>query len=317
MLSQYLAPLLFALFVWWFSTGVVLYLNRLPRQTYPWSMLGATLLLTLSLFGLVQQSANASVTSAYLAFTYAVFIWGWLEMSYFMGLVTGPRKQPCPVGSSNWARFRLAVQVSLYHELAVVGLAALIVWLTWGQPNQVGTWTFLVLWWMRWSAKLNLFFGVPNLNEDWLPEHLRMLTSFIKKKPINLLFPISVTVATILVALLMQRALLPDADPFVAVSLTLIATLLALGILEHWFLVLPLADAALWKWAIRPEQTGHQGATEEPSDKEQDASAETGTSPGDPGRLRAPRAESHRRTEPRPDPPPAHPAGTAPTNPDT
>lgn len=250
-MALYAVPILFALFVWWFSTGVVLYLDRLPRHTFRWSLLAASVLLVGALVALVELSATAAVANAYLAFTCAVVIWGWLEMSYFMGLVTGPHKDPCPVGYTNWQRFRLAVQISLYHELVVVGLAALIVWLTWGRPNQVGTWTFVVLWWMRWSAKLNLFFGVPNLNEDWLPEHLRVLTSFIKKKPINLLFPISVTVATTLVALLMERALSPGVEPFAAVALTLIATLLALGILEHWFLVLPLADAALWKWALR------------------------------------------------------------------
>lgn len=252
-MALYGLAVLYALAVWWLSTGVVLYLNRLPRRTYRWSLLGATALLVFSLSELVGHSQAAEVLNAYLAFTYAVLIWGWLEMTYFMGLITGPHKNPCPVGSSNWQRFTLAVQVSLYHELVVVGLAALIVWLTWGQPNQVGTWTFLVLWWMRWSAKLNLFFGVPNLNEDWLPEQLRFLVSFIRKRPINLLFPLSVTVATVIVALLLERALTAGVSEFSAVSLTLIATLLALGILEHWFLVLPLADSALWKWALRSD----------------------------------------------------------------
>ncbi len=247
---QHAVAVLYALFVWWLSTGVVLYLGRLPRRTFRWTLLGASLLLLVALGTLASQSASTDLLNAYLAFTCAVLVWGWLEMTYFMGLVTGPHKAPCPVGYSNWQRFGLAVQTSLYHELAVIGMAALIVWLTWGEPNQVGTWTFMVLWWMRWSAKLNLFFGMPYLNEDWLPEHLRLLTSFIKKKPINLLFPVSVTVATVVAALLLETALGPGMQPFAAVALTLIATLLALGILEHWFLVLPLADAALWKWAL-------------------------------------------------------------------
>ncbi len=34
------------------------------------------------------------------------------------------------------------------------------------------------------------------------------------------------------------------------VALTLVATLLALAIIEHWFLVLPIEDAALWRWAL-------------------------------------------------------------------
>jgi len=278
-MAQLALAALYALFVWWLSTGIVLYLDRLPRRTFRWSLLGASLLLVGALVALVGQSAADGVVNAYLAFTCAVVVWGWLEMSYFMGLVTGPHKDRCPVGYSNWQRFRLAVQTSLYHELAVVGLAALIVGLTWGAPNQVGTWAFLVLWWMRWSAKLNLFFGVPNLNEDWLPEHLRMLTSFIKKKPINLVFPVSVTVATVVVALLMERALSPGVEPFTAVALTLIATLLALGILEHWFLVLPVADSALWKWALRGQEEKEAAArrtlAEEPA-ADQDGEDATG-----------------------------------------
>ena len=40
-----LPPIFFALFVWWFSTGAILYLDGLPVPTFKWSMLAATLLL--------------------------------------------------------------------------------------------------------------------------------------------------------------------------------------------------------------------------------------------------------------------------------
>ena len=43
-MSAYALPILYALFVWWFSTGLILYLDRLPRHTFRWSMLGATAL---------------------------------------------------------------------------------------------------------------------------------------------------------------------------------------------------------------------------------------------------------------------------------
>jgi putative photosynthetic complex assembly protein 2 len=106
----------------------------------------------------------------------------------------------------------------------------------------------VILWLMRWSAKLNLFLGVPNLNEDWLPEHVRFITTYLRKRPMNLLFPVSVSVATVVMSLLVEAALELPAEGFAGVSLILAATLLALAILEHWFLVLPLADAALWRW---------------------------------------------------------------------
>ena len=38
-----------------------------------------------------------------------------------------------------------------------------------------------------------MFLGVPNLTEEFLPEHLHYLKSFLSRKPMNLLFPVSVT----------------------------------------------------------------------------------------------------------------------------
>ena len=242
-------PLLFALFVWWFSTGLVLYLDQLPRRTYRWSLAGATAVLIAALCGTVRTSIDATVAAAYCAFSCAVLVWGWLEMTYYMGAVTGPREAPCPPGAWGWRRFGYALQASLYHELAIVATAAAIVALTWGGANQVGTWTFVVLWVMRWSAKLNIFLGVPHLNEAFLPEHLRFLRTYIPRRSMNALFPISVTVATIALVLLTQGAL--AADGFEAAGLSLLAALLALAILEHWFLVVPLRDSALWSWALR------------------------------------------------------------------
>lgn len=247
---QYLLPLLYALFIWWFSTGLILYLDSLSGRTFRWSMAGATVFLLLSLVGLVVSGGGETVADAYLAFTCGVVAWGWLEMSYFMGFVTGPRKEPCPPGCTGWQRFILVIHTSLYHELAILLIAAVVITVTWGEPNQVGTWTFMVLWWMRLSAQLNVFLGVPNLNEAWLPEHIQFLTSYVTKKPMNLLFPVSVTVSTVVAVLLVQMALAAGAGTLNATGLILLAALLSLGILEHWFLVLPLPDEALWSWAI-------------------------------------------------------------------
>jgi putative photosynthetic complex assembly protein 2 len=247
---SYWIPVGYALFLWWFSTGVILYLDKRPRSTYRWSLLGASLVALVSLSALFLVRDSTSVAGAYVGFTAGVLIWAWMEMSYFMGFVTGPRKTPCPPGCGNWRRFWLAIQTSLYHELAIVASAVLMFWMTRDSVNQVGTWTFTVLWWMRWSAKLNLFFGVPNLNEEWLPEHIRFLTSYLSKRPMNLFFPVSVSVSTVVMCLLVVSALDLSTASYVGVALMLAATLLALAILEHWFLVLPLADAALWNWAL-------------------------------------------------------------------
>ena len=255
------AAVIYAAFVWWFTTGVVLWLCGFPRRTYRWSLLGGTLLLASAVVGLFLSRQSATVPAAFLAFTCAVGVWGWHEMSYYMGLVTGPRQEPCVPDSSGWRRFKLGVATSLYHELAIIGTGLALVALTAGAPNRVGAWTFLVLWAMRWSAKLNLFLGVPNLNEDFLPPHLRYLATYMRRRAMNPLFPFSVTVGTGVVVSLLYPALGPLASAFEVATAGLVATLLALAVLEHWFLLLPMNEAALWGWGLKSRKaTVHERA---------------------------------------------------------
>jgi len=251
---SYALPVLFALFVWWFSTGLVIWLDGLPRRTFRWSLLGATGLLAAALYGLATSSTDATAAGAYLAFSCGLVIWGWHEISFLMGFVTGPRREACPKTCGGWRHVGHAIETILYHELAILVTAVAVVALTWGGANQVGTWTFMILWVMRLSAKLNVFLGVPNLAEEFLPEHLAYLKGFFTRKPINLLFPVSVSVSTIVVVLLIQAAAAGSAGPFETTGYTLLATLLALAVLEHWFLVLPLPDAALWRWALEARE---------------------------------------------------------------
>jgi hypothetical protein len=44
------------------------------------------------------------------------------------------------------------------------------------------------------------------------------------------------------------------------VGYTLVATMLALAIVEHFLLVLPLDTTALWRWAIRKRAARHAHA---------------------------------------------------------
>ncbi|MGQ0595577.1 MAG: putative photosynthetic complex assembly protein PuhE [Gammaproteobacteria bacterium] len=250
-MSTYGLPVLYVLLLWWFSTGVVLYLDGLPRRTHRWSLLGATAVALLALFGLRLSSTEVGVIGAFAAFTGAVLVWGWLELSFLTGIVTGPRKHSCLESCAGGRHFLHGVEAILYHELALIGGAALIAVATWDRPNQVGTWTFLILWGMRASAKLNLFLGVRNLSEELLPEQLQYLKSFFSRKPMNLLFPVSVTVSTIIATRLLQVALANDATAFEVAAFTLLSTLMGLAVLEHWFLVLPLPANELWRWGLR------------------------------------------------------------------
>jgi len=233
--TPYVLPVLFTLFVWWFSTGAILYLDGLPQRTFKWTMLGTTVLLVLALYALATSGRDTTPAGAYCAFT-------------------GPRRQPCPPGVVGWERFRLAFQTVLHHELALVLLAGAVLLATWGAPNQTGWWTFVILWTMRQSAKLNVFLGVRNLNEGFLPPHLKYLQTYFTRKPMNALFPVSIALSTLLVIPLWQQALRPGASEFAVTSLTLQASLLTLAIVEHWFLVLPLPFEALWKWGLRSRE---------------------------------------------------------------
>lgn len=251
---SYLWPILFALFVWWFSTGAIIYLDGLPRRTFKWSMLGATALFAAALQGFWASATDTSVTGAYMAFAAALIAWGWHEISFYMGYVTGPRKHACEPGCGGWVHFGHALKVSLWHELAIVVSFGAILLLTWGSLNRIGIWTFLILWWMHESARLNVFLGVRNLNAHFLPPHLAYLGSFLRKRAMNPLFPVSVTISTAVCAVLVTEAAFA-ADPFDQAGYTLLATMMALAILEHWFLVLPIPAEAMWKWSMKSRES--------------------------------------------------------------
>ena len=253
-MSAYVYPALFAAFVWWFSTGVILFLDNLPRSTFRWSLLGATLVMLSGVYGLMVSVHMSSVAGAYLGFASALAVWAWLEITFYMGYITGPRRHACVPGCQGWRHFGHAVQVSLHHELAIVLLGAGIVWISRDASNSVGLHTFLILALMHESARINVFLGVRNLSEQFVPEQLDHLRSFLRKRSMNPFFPLAITLATGVWVMLLAAIPLAEADPAGAVGLTLLATMLGLAILEHWFLVLPLPADRLWQWSLKAKQ---------------------------------------------------------------
>ncbi|MFM9914388.1 MAG: putative photosynthetic complex assembly protein PuhE [Rhizobacter sp.] len=270
-MSQYVFPIAYTLFIWWFSTGVILYLNGLPRWTFKWTMLGTSFVLLMALIGLVATRDDTRTTGAYLAFTFGLLVWAWQEVAFLLGYVTGPRRTVCPPESTGWRRARFAFLAVMHHELALVFLGAAVLAATWGGTNQTGTWTFLILWIMRQSAKLNVFLGVRNLNEGFLPAHLKYLQTYFTRRPMNRLFPISVISSTIVAALIWQESASLGIEAFDATALTFAATLLTLAVLEHWFLVLPLPSEKLWDWGLRSRKndSGNKSVTDHSKDADQ------------------------------------------------
>ena len=241
-MSPFVQPLLIAALLWWFSTGAILWLVRLPRDTFGWS---------LGVYAVI-AARDASVTGAYLAFGCALTVWGWHEMGFLMGKLTGPRRTACPFGATGWKRFTVSAETVIHHEIALAFTAILFVALTWGQPNQTGTLTFLLLLGMRLSTKLNIFLGVPNPPITFLPIGLKYLQSYFRRARFNALFPVSLALSIMVTLLLGDAALSTEGGARVGYALMFM--LAALGLLEHGFLMLPSPDRALWGWALgRPK----------------------------------------------------------------
>jgi putative photosynthetic complex assembly protein 2 len=232
--------------------------SELPR------IVSAVGLLAASLFGLALTANDTGIAAAYTAFTCTILLWGAQEIAFLAGWLTGPRPLPCPAGVRGWSRLSLALQAILYHELTLLACGAAVLALTWKGSNPVGFWTFATLWVLRQSAKINLFLGVPVTNDELMPDAVRFLRTYFIRKPVGAFFPLSVTAATAVLVIMIQRIVEVAVTPFDVVSLTLVSTLFALGVVEHWFMLLPLPAVTLWGWGLRSpispeEKTMEQG----------------------------------------------------------
>ena len=119
--TAYLWPIVFALFVWWFSTGAIIYLDGLPVRTFKWSMLGGDRAVRRrASTGWPCRARTRRVQAPMSPSPRRSRSGRWHEISFYMGYVTGPRKHACDEGCSGWAHLGHALQVSLWHELAIV-----------------------------------------------------------------------------------------------------------------------------------------------------------------------------------------------------
>ena len=250
-MAQFGWPVAYVVLLWWLATGCILYLDGLPKRTFPLSLTVSTLVTAAALVGLARTAGDTTPVGAFAAFTCGLGVWSWMELSFLTGLVTGPRRVGCAVGCGGAKHVRHAIEAVLYHEIAILAGAAAVAAVTWRAPNQIGLLTFALLWLMRTSAKLNLFLGVRNLGESFLPDHLAYLRTFLRHRRMNPLFPVSVTIGLAGVCMLGFRAAASSSSTYQATGSTLLAVLLALAVLEHGFMMLPISSEALWSWGFR------------------------------------------------------------------
>lgn len=252
-------PLLFALMTWFFGTAAVVWLDSRPPATFRRSFRSVGIVALMAFAAIVLTANDTSLTAVYIAFAASVAIWGWHEMGFLMGFVSGPRRDPCPPDARGWARFRHATATVIHHEIALAATVVLLVAVTWGHPNQSAPLAFALLFAMRLSAKLNLFLGVPSLSDEVFPAHLAYLKTYFRKAPCNWLFPVSVALGATAVWWAWTAAETAR-DAGTAASYTLVAGLAFLGVVEHLFLVLPIRDAMMYRWAapqpVKPRTIG-------------------------------------------------------------
>jgi putative photosynthetic complex assembly protein 2 len=228
----------FVIVLWGVSSAVIFYLDSLNPRTFRISMAATTVLLVASGFVIWQLRADASLFALYASFAAGLIAWGWTEMALYMGYITGPRKQRCADGCRGVAHFGHAVSANLWHELVVIVFAGLI-WLT---GNTAASHCFIMLWLMHLSARLNVFLGVRNVSAEFVPDHMDVLKGFLRKRNMNMLFPVSCVVLVALIYWLAQKPQTPD--------IVMAITLASIGLLEHVLLMLPLPVEKLWTWSL-------------------------------------------------------------------
>lgn len=243
-----------AIFIWWFSTGILLWRVRHADNHGPEahliSVVAGLPLLFAGAWGYSHTLGDLSVRGVYVAFLSSLAVWGWIELAFLSGVITGPNTAPCPHHAGRAERFLRAVGTVLWHEIVLLTVLVAMSIHALGGPNRFGLWTFMILFIARVSAKLNLYLGVPYINVEFLPSTLAHLPSYFRRTRMNNFFPLSVTLLTFATGCWVERALSADGSTHRAVGFWLLAALTALAVLEHWFMVAKLQDQKLWKWMM-------------------------------------------------------------------
>ncbi|MEM1149768.1 MAG: putative photosynthetic complex assembly protein PuhE [Pseudomonadota bacterium] len=242
-------PILVAALVWWASTGVLFWRMGKAPGTYATTVIASTLAMGAGTLALMALRHETGPLAAYGGFLAGIAIWAWHEALFLTGYLSGPRRTPCPEGLGLWRRFVASTEVVIHHELAIAAHGLLLIALSWGAANPIAAWTFLLLWGMRLNAKLVVFLGAPNISDEFLPSHLTYISTYFGKRRVTAFFPLFITLVTAVATALTYTALLQPSGSGLAIGWMLLSALAWLAVLEHWALVLPIPDSALWRWA--------------------------------------------------------------------
>lgn len=242
-----------AIFLWWASTGLILWRVRRADLGGPddhlWSVLLGLPLLVGGAVGAHTTVSHLTVGSVYASFLSAIAFWGWIELAFLSGIVTGPQRNVCPPGARMPERLWRAVGTILWHEFALIAGLLALTHLTLDAPNPFAALTFATLFFARVSAKLNLFFGAPRINTEFLPRPLAHLASHFRKAPMTALLPLSIAALALATGWWAAEAANSTEDASF-IGYLLLSVLTALALIEHLFMVVPVPDQKLWRWML-------------------------------------------------------------------
>ncbi len=244
-----IAPILAMLVLWWSSTGAILMLGERSERARFAAMAVVSVFALAGFAGVWLLRDVTTPTGAYTGAIAALTLWGWHEMSFLFGFITGPNSKPCPAGLKGWPRFCAAAATLMHHELALGATVIVLGVMSLGAANAVALQLFSLLFALRLSSKFNLFVGAQHFTDQFLPARLSHLRTYFSPRPAGYFFVATTAAITALATFLFWGAATAD-TPFAASAFALLGALAALGALEHLFLALPLPDAALWRWLL-------------------------------------------------------------------
>ena len=187
------------------------------------------------------------------------------ELTFYLGYVTGPRREASPPGLTGWRLWMHALGASLYHEISILLTFAAMLLMGAGSDNQMALYTFVLIWVMHESARINVLGGVRNVNAEWLPTHLDFLRSFLRQAPLTTLFCISTGLIALLFVVQFDLIFALPFEGFHRSMMVMLTTLTGLALLEHICLVVPVPLTLLWRIFGAPSPEPSDTADSSPS----------------------------------------------------
>jgi putative photosynthetic complex assembly protein 2 len=238
-----------AILAWWGSTGVIVLAVRQFEERRGFVLIGAAVIAAFGVAAILLSAEYRSPPAAITAFMGALVVWGFFEVSFLLGWITGPRREACPSGCTPFERFKAAAATVIHHELALAATLTSLMLLLADAANQVALMTFALLWVMRLASKFILFLGARHSFSELMPKRLAYLQTYFRTDRTTSLFPLVFVVGLVALGFILL-ALAGETEPFMIAANTLAATFLGLALAELVLLNVPLRDSALWQWAL-------------------------------------------------------------------